>query len=274
MYGSEGFLGIEFEKNVYNCPPRPDARLTAACPEYAPKDTAVGQSAAAPAVKHLAVSGKEAGAGRSKSWEERAQKGKRRFSGIVLAGGKSSRMGCGKAELRLLGKTLLEWQAEKLHSIGIEDIMLSGAECPGIAGARTVPDLLPDRGPLGGLHACLLAAENPSCVVLTVDTPLLPAEALRKLCDSHKTGVTVLCRNGKQEPLTGVYDRSVCKEIAELIEEHSAPVRALQERVEWSAVEYSGPEKSMLNCNTMEEFRQAEQYLTEHSILSVADLLG
>jgi len=271
MYGSEGFMGIEFENNVYNCPPRPDARLTAACPEYAPKDAATRQSAAASVVKHSAASGKEAGAGRSKS--RGAQKGKRRFSGIVLAGGKSSRMGCDKAGLRLLGKTLLEWQAEKLHSIGIEDIMLSGAECPGIAGARTVPDLLPDRGPLGGLHACLLAVENPRCVVLTVDTPLLPAEALRKLCDSHKTGVTVLSHSGKQEPLTGVYDRSVCKAIAELIKEHSAPVRALQERVEWSAVEYSGPETSMLNCNTMEEFRQAEQYLTEHSVLSDADLV-
>ncbi|WP_367272307.1 molybdenum cofactor guanylyltransferase [uncultured Dysosmobacter sp.] len=50
--------------------------------------------------------------------------------GIVLAGGASRRMGQSKAELPLLGRSLLEWQVEKFRAMGIADILLSGENCP------------------------------------------------------------------------------------------------------------------------------------------------
>ena len=191
----------------------------------------------------------------------REKKAGRKFSGIVLAEGKSSRMGQNKAELRLQGKSLLEWQVEKLRAIGIHDILLSGANCQNLPGTRVVPDLYPDRGPLGGLHACLRAAENPQCVVVTVDTPLLPASILSKMCRAHECGVTALQHGEKLEPLIAVYDCSISEEIEPLIAQHSAPVRALRDRVDWSTFCYRGSEDLLLNCNTPEEFRAAEDYL-------------
>ena len=70
-------------------------------------------------------------------------------SGIILAGGKSARMGRDKASLPFGNGTLLTAQTDKLRSLGVTDIVLSGyAE-------GMVPDETPGCGPLGGLAACL-----------------------------------------------------------------------------------------------------------------------
>ncbi len=69
------------------------------------------------------------------------------ISAMILAGGKSSRMGKDKASLPFRGMSLLEWQVQKLSGLGIKDIMLSGCR-QGLEGTRTIPDEYPCRGPL------------------------------------------------------------------------------------------------------------------------------
>ena len=182
-------------------------------------------------------------------------------SGIVLAGGLSRRMGRNKSELRINGKTLLQIQIDKLFALGIEDGMLSGADCPAWPGVRVIPDEYTGRGPLGGLHACLRAAENPACLVLSVDVPLVPAGALAQLCRAHNGGVTVLRHGGLEEPLIGVYDRAVAEVIAALLEAGRGAVRALRDKVSWTCFDYSGPEELLINCNTPEDFAEAKRLL-------------
>lgn len=184
---------------------------------------------------------------------------KRILSGVVLAGGASRRMGRNKAELTLMGKTLLQRQVDKLLALGIRDIMLSGENCPALPGMRVIPDEYAGKGPLGGLHACLRAARNPACLVVSVDTPLIPAEALSHLCRAHSGGVTVLRHSGKEEPLLGVYDRRIADSIPALIEDGKYAVRALREIVPWSAFDYLGPEELLMNCNTPEEFEAVKR---------------
>lgn len=187
------------------------------------------------------------------------------FSGIILSGGKSTRMGRDKAQLMLKEKTLLEWQIEKLHAVGITDILISGENIPFRSDCRIIPDILPDRGPLGGLHSCLQSALYSHCLVITVDTPLLPVSVLRKLCCSHKDGITVLGHKEREEPLIGVYDSNLSPVITTLIQEKGAPVRALKEFVQWSVFPYQGSEELLCNCNTFEEFQQICQYFDTFS---------
>ena len=181
------------------------------------------------------------------------------LSGIVLAGGLSRRMGQNKAELRLNGKTFLEIQVEKFRALGIVDVMLSGAGCHVLPGARVIPDEYTGRGPLGGLHACLRAARNPSCLVVSVDVPLIPVSALAQLCRAHSGGITVLRHGDLEEPLIGVYDRAVAKDIAVLLGAGRGTVRALQGTVFWNRLNYTGPEELLINCNTTEDFASAKR---------------
>ena len=105
----------------------------------------------------------------------------RDVSFILLAGGHSSRMGRDKAQLCWQGKTFLQHQAEKAQALGVGEILVSGYRgggCPW----RVVPDVYPERGPLGGLHACFQAAAHPLCLVLSVDVPLVSAEILGTQC--------------------------------------------------------------------------------------------
>lgn len=247
------------------------ALLIAALLEYTPAGTSLKQQAASLLSARLRVSEDEITDARIRLQQRRHAHRGRPMSGIILAGGRSSRMGQNKAELMLDGRNLLEWQIDKMRKLGIRDILLSGSICANFPDTRIIPDKLPQRGPLGGLCSCLDSAQNDCCLVLSVDVPLIPLSALSHLCRSHTGGVTVLRHGSREEPLIGIYDRSVAAVAETLILEQSGPVRALKSKVNWSEFDYTGPEEFLINCNTPEDFSKVnmvqQAYKTEHIML-------
>ena len=178
---------------------------------------------------------------------------KNRFSAAVLAGGRSTRMGTDKAGLPFMGMTLAAYQAEKLKALGMTDLMLSGCRQE-IPGARFVPDELPARGPLGGIHACLGAAAHEAVLFLSVDVPLVPVETLRTLLDAHTGGITLLSVDGAPQPLIGVYDRSLRSAAEEILRSDYTAVRRLFEKYPPRLVDYTGNPWLMRNCNMPEDY--------------------
>ena len=236
-------------------PNRCGARIIAALLAYDPADTEIKRLAAGALAQLLSVPGnlvQEARRALAACRQGRAAP--KPMSGIVLAGGASRRMGQNKAELVLNGKTLLQHQVDKLRALGIEDIMLSGTRRPALPGTRAIPDEFPGKGPLAGLYACLKAARNPACLVLSVDVPLVPASALAHLRRAHRDGATVLCHGGREEPLIAVYDRTAAAPMQEMLERGECRVRALKNAVLWNDFSYLGPEELILNCNCPEDF--------------------
>ena len=180
------------------------------------------------------------------------------ISAILLAGGKSSRMGRDKAALPFHGMTLLEWQVKKLQALGVEDIMLSGSR-QGMDGVRVVPDEFPDRGPLSGLHACMKAAAHPDCLVLSVDVPLVPPPALAALVRVHRESggaVTLLCHGDRWEPLMGVYQSGLFRRAESILRGKNTAVRRLLDETGFQVVDWSGDEALFLNCNTPEDYER------------------
>ncbi|MES2624408.1 MAG: molybdenum cofactor guanylyltransferase [Pseudomonadota bacterium] len=104
----------------------------------------------------------------------------------VLAGGKSLRMGQNKAQLSLEGGTLLDRAVELLKSAGAEPILISGQ----VDGYKTIPDLLPNSGPLGGLYSTLdyirnsYGLDGSELVLIPVDMPMLKVESIQKLLEA------------------------------------------------------------------------------------------
>ena len=180
-------------------------------------------------------------------------------SAVVLAGGYASRMGRDKAELDFHGRSFVQHQAEKLRALGIEDILLAGYTKP-LEGARLIPDIYPHRGPLSGIHAALLAAENPSVLVLAVDMPLLPLALLEALIEAHEAGITLTTMSGKWEPLIGVYDVALAPVCERLLRGEDSSLRALIRESELRTVAYRGDPMLLLNCNTPEDYRSICAY--------------
>lgn len=171
---------------------------------------------------------------------------------VLLAGGHSRRMGRDKAQLRWQGRTFLHHQAEKAQALGAGQILVSGyrgEDCPW----PVVPDVYPERGPLGGMHACFQAAAHPLCLVLSVDVPLVPKELLHRLVQAQRTtgGDAVLaCCEGRWEPLIAVYRADLAGQIEQIIRPGPAPVRQLVQSCDARFLPL-GPEYRPLlqNCN-------------------------
>lgn len=240
------------------------AELIAALLAYDPVDTLVKRQAAETLAAALDVPPSAVESAKERLVGHREEKPSHPISGIILAGGRSRRMGTSKADLLLFGKSFLRWQVEKLQTLGIEDIMLSGAACPELPGTRRIEDKYPNRGPLGGLHACLSAAQHAQTLVVTVDMPLIPPSALAHLRQAHREGVTALRHGEKIEPLIAVYDSAIAQTIEPLIQDDSAPVLRLMDKVSWRDFDYAGPEGLFLNCNTPEDFVRLESLAVDY----------
>lgn len=173
------------------------------------------------------------------------------ISGILLTGGKSTRMGTDKASLPFGNGTLLTVQLEKFRALGITDVLISGH------GDGQIPDDVPGCGPLGGLAACLPRVQNPCALVISVDVPLVPVGALSALIAAHTAGATLLRHGERLEPLIAVYDTALGVTARRLLTEGRRAVRALLDLTDWRAFDPGAPEEAFLNCNTPEAYAAA-----------------
>jgi molybdopterin-guanine dinucleotide biosynthesis protein A len=143
------------------------------------------------------------------------------YSGIVLAGGASRRMGRDKRFLDLDGESLLARVLARLRPLVSELIVVTRDPEPlaGL-GARVVTDRYPGMGVLAGVHAGLSAARNAWAFVVAGDMPLLnPAllRAMAEMADAATTDAVVPCWNGMFEPLHGLYRVAACAPAAERV---------------------------------------------------------
>jgi len=134
-------------------------------------------------------------------------------AGLVLAGGKSRRMGRDKAALLVDGQTLLARQVALLGALGVAEAWVSlGADAqaaePAVKGPelRVVRDTAPDAGPLEGIRQVLELTASEWLLVVAVDLPALDGSFLRRLLERCRMGIGVVpVSRGGREPLCAVY---------------------------------------------------------------------
>ena len=181
------------------------------------------------------------------------------YSLLLLAGGKSARMGTSKAELLYEGKTFLEHMLDKAHALGIEKCYISGYDARR-SDVQTVWDIYPNRGPLSGLHASLQAMDTPYCLVLPVDAPKLPLEILENLLWQHEqrsSNKVLIWEHGvRQEPLIAVYPTGMADYIEILIRDHAAPVFRAIDSWGFESFRMEMPEEQIININTPELYKK------------------
>lgn len=190
------------------------------------------------------------------------------FSGIVLAGGESRRLGEDKALLDFGGRTLLEITVERLRAITADVVIACGAGpragWPEVE-ARTALDRTPGWGPLAGLEAGLKAIANEVAVAVACDMPFLNAELLRhmaSLLDGHDAVVPVV--GDRQHALHAVYSRGCLPVVEELLERRGSMrelLAAVRTRVvseaEVRAVDPTG--LSCFNLNSQQDLEAARE---------------
>ena len=134
------------------------------------------------------------------------------LSGVVLAGGKSRRLGREKALLEIDGQATWRRQDELLAAAGCRQRLLAArAEQTWVpSDAQRIDDAQPECGPLGGLVAALRVCAGTHLLVLAVDLPRLPLPWIERLSDQCADGVGAAGRHGGFfEPLAAIYPREL-----------------------------------------------------------------
>jgi len=180
------------------------------------------------------------------------------FSFLILAGGKSRRMGVNKADLKYHSQTFLETLIFKAQKMGFTDIIISGYPHE-IEGITPVVDEFKDRGPLGGMYSCFKVAKHKYCFIVCVDVPQLVEETIFSLIDYHikeKSELTLLSQNGMAEPLIGIYPTDSYDKIYAIIKDSSAKVFRLIDQYDYKLFSIDDETKIMDNINTPEDYQR------------------
>ena len=181
------------------------------------------------------------------------------YSLLLLAGGKSARMGTSKAELMYEGKTFLQHMLEKARQLGIEKCYISGYASHR-EDVQTVWDIYPERGPLSGIHACMKTIETPYCLILPVDAPKLPVEILEALLQRHQQmqshRVLIWEHGVRQEPLIAIYPTAMVDAIETMIKDHAAPVFRAIDTWGFDSFRMEMAEEQIININTPELYKK------------------
>ncbi len=194
------------------------------------------------------------------------------YSLVLLAGGKSRRMGRDKAKLTLGGNTFLECVLEKGKNLGIKDIFLSGHAYEG-TGVQIIPDRYPNRGPMGGIHACMEVMTTPYCLVLPVDVPQIPLELLEGLLRNHENRqsygncpAALLLEHGQRiETLIGIFSRELVPVIEKEIYEHSCSILHVLEITGYETLYQNVQPWAVDNINTPEAYQFLKEQFGESS---------
>lgn len=137
-------------------------------------------------------------------------------SGVVLAGGRSRRMGTDKAVLVHEGRRLVDRAVGALSAACDDLVVASGRRrLPGLEGITQVGDTPADVGPIGGLSAALAAAEHDLAFVLAVDLPTPDVGLLEALVERWQGDAAIIpsCQ-GRPQPLHAVWSTAAAPGLA------------------------------------------------------------
>ena len=213
-------------------------------------------------------------------------------TGILLAGGRSQRMGRDKAWVEMAGRPLVRWVLDALQMATESQVIVAREGGRAVArlealGLPVVVDHFEARGPLTGIHAGLKASGTDLNVVVACDLPLVSAHLLAYLAgvvgswhaavpyvgegeppDAPGTVRGQTARDAGLQPLLAAYRRACIAPLERLIASGPVPTTALISVIRariihpdaWRTVDPDG--RSFFNVNTHEDLITAAQLLT------------
>jgi molybdenum cofactor guanylyltransferase len=141
------------------------------------------------------------------------------ITGIILAGGKSSRIGSDKGLLELNGRKLVEIAIGNLSKLCGRILISANSEAYSHLGYEVIPDSYRDIGPMGGIYSTLSKSTTEYNLVLSVDLPFVNFGLLQYLTEKVLGYDAAVPWSGNEhyEPLCACYNRSILPRMEEYI---------------------------------------------------------
>ena len=154
------------------------------------------------------------------------------MTSIVLAGGRSLRLGRSKALQAIQGKSLIQWVVDRLAMLSTEIIIVTARGeailCSSAVRIKTVADIYPAKGTLVGIHSGLIASSSSRAIVVGCDMPFLSVRLLEYMSQTLADSDIALPRIGEMvEPLCAVYSKNCLAPIQELLDQNELRISRL-----------------------------------------------
>jgi molybdopterin-guanine dinucleotide biosynthesis protein A len=187
-----------------------------------------------------------------------------KVSGVILAGGKSSRIGEDKAFLLLEGKPLIEIMLDKLKTLFKSLLIITNK--PQVYkkyGIKTYKDIIAEHGPLGGIYTALTKSRSAHSFIVACDMPFLNPDFVRYMLRKIDGFDVVIPRyRGQLEPLCTVYSKNCIPSIENEISKKNLKIRSFFPNVkvkvisEAEILKFDSEGKLFVNINTLPDYRK------------------
>ncbi|MFA7421592.1 MAG: molybdenum cofactor guanylyltransferase [Melioribacteraceae bacterium] len=143
------------------------------------------------------------------------------ITGIILAGGKSSRMGVNKCFLKIGNETIIERTLSLMKSIFSNVIIITNTPVEYTSlNALVFKDILKELGPIGGIHSGLTNSLTEENFVISCDLPLMTKEMIEFITEYKSDKLIRFCNAaGYNQPLAGVYKKVLIDDIEKFLNE-------------------------------------------------------
>ena len=183
---------------------------------------------------------------------------KKDITGIILAGGKSSRMGTDKGLLHLDGKPFVLYSIAAIEPLVSQTLIISNNPDYDVFKLKRVEDIIKDAGPLAGIYTGLNQSKTDYNLVLSCDIPLIKTEVLEQLIEAQdgNSDIIQIVSNGKHMPLIALYHKRCKTLFFELLKNGERRLhKALKQFKVKNVVLNSDRDFFTTNVNTPEELK-------------------
>lgn len=188
-----------------------------------------------------------------------------KITGVILAGGKSSRMGTDKGLMEFQGEKMISRTMKMFRGLFREIIVVTNLPLDYLdQDARIVTDIFPGKGPIGGIHTGLFFSSNEHAFFAACDMPFFSSEFISYMISRIGNYDIIVPETEKgAQPLHAIYSRKCLNRINTLIREDRLKVTGFYKSFRVLGIppeeiaRFDPENRIFLNVNTPEDLKGA-----------------
>lgn len=139
------------------------------------------------------------------------------ITGIILAGGKSRRMGADKGLMLYNGRPMITYSIDLLRQFCSRILISTSNPAYEVFGYPTIADIYAEKGPLGGLYSCIMESTSEINICLPCDLPRMKPDILEYMLQISDGTQCIIPMTPYPEPLVAIYPSQVLPVVHQMI---------------------------------------------------------
>ncbi len=179
------------------------------------------------------------------------------ITGVVLAGGESSRMGEEKSLMQFKEQKLIEFSITALKPYCSEILISSSKNIHQTFSYRIIADEYHKIGPIAGIHSALRNSHTDFIIILPCDSPMVKSQFVEYLLSQigENDKVIVPQYQSNKEPLFAIYHKSILPVIELQIKNQDYRLTHILDKVNAKVIEVTD-RSCFVNINTPQDFNK------------------